>query len=319
MRWIVVALLVACDGPRPSDDAAQPTDAPSTDAAAGGPCREFLAGEELGRVASPELTELSGLAASRLVDGVLYAHNDSGDTARVFVLGVDGSHLGTITLEGAPAIDFEDIAVGPGPDGEPWVYVGDIGDNAARAGGTPRDGIVVHRFPEPRVDPAGAPLSVSLTAEPLALTYPGAAHDAEALAVDPADGDLYLLSKDDVGPSTLYVARAPIAAATILEAVATVSIAPGSPRVTAMDLAPGGRGLLVRTENRVLLFERAPEAEEGWAAALMRAPLLLPIRLDGQGEAIAWRADGRAYFTASEGIARPIHAFVSRDPSCAPL
>lgn len=311
VRWLLAAVLVvvvACDGPRPADDAA-------TDAAQGGPCRVFAAGEELGRVASPELTELSGLAASRVHGDVLYAHNDSGDTARVFVLGLDGADLGVVTLDGAAAIDFEDIAVGPGPDGEPWIYVGDIGDNAARAGGTARESIVVHRFPEPRFDPA-VPLAATIAAEALTLRYPDAPHDAEALAVDPSQGDLYLLSKDDVGPSTLYVARAPIAAASVLEALATVTIAPGSPRVTAMDLSPGGRGLLVRTENRVLLFERAPD--EGWAEALGPAPLLLPIRLDGQGEAIAWRADGRAYLTASEGVARPIHTFVSVDPSCEP-
>lgn len=316
MRWILVALLVACDGPRPAD-AGPSSDGAPIDAPTGGPCRAFLAGEELGRVASPELTELSGLAASRLYDDVLYAHNDSGDVARVFLLGVDGAHLGTVTLDGAPAIDVEDIAVGPGPDGAPWVYAGDIGDNAARAGGTPREGLVVHRFPEPSFDPAEAPLARTVTAEALALRYPDAPHDAEALAVDPTEGDVYLLTKDDVGPSILYVARAPFAATTILEPLATVAIAPGSPRVTAMDLAPGGRGLLVRTENRVLLFERAPG--EDWADALARAPLLLPIRLDGQGEAIAWRADGRAYFTASEGIARPIHAFVAIDPRCEPL
>ena len=50
-------------------------------------------------------------------------------------------------LDGATAIDWEDIAIGPGPQAEtPYLYVGDIGDNAER-----RPNIVVYRVAEPKV------------------------------------------------------------------------------------------------------------------------------------------------------------------------
>ena len=34
-----------------------------------------------------------------------------------------------MTVAGAGALDWEDIAVGPGPDGTPWIWVADTGDN----------------------------------------------------------------------------------------------------------------------------------------------------------------------------------------------
>ena len=49
----------------------------------------------------------------------------------VTALGPDGAVLATVRLTGAPLmnLDWEALAVGPGPDGEPWVHVGDVGDN----------------------------------------------------------------------------------------------------------------------------------------------------------------------------------------------
>ena len=117
----------------------------------------FAAGEEAGDLAVAALDELSGLAASRAHAGLLYGHNDSGGGAVVYLLGEDGSARGQVTLEGASAVDWEDIAVGPGPDMQPWVYVGDVGDNAARMGGTGRSGIALFRFPEAMSCPTSRP------------------------------------------------------------------------------------------------------------------------------------------------------------------
>ena len=152
--WARIALAAAlgfgCDGggsePDASDASAIVNGASMGDAGAGGPCHAFEGPTELGRIDDPGLTELSGLAASRRHPGLFYAHNDSGDVARVYVLDASGSVVGRIALTGAAHVDYEDIAVGPSPDGEPWVHVGDVGDNAARDGrGTPRDAIAVYR------------------------------------------------------------------------------------------------------------------------------------------------------------------------------
>src|SRR4051812_14016824 len=54
----------------------------------------------------PVLEELSGLAVSAAHRGVVYAHNDSGDSARFFAFRIDGVPLGEFRLEGVDAIDW---------------------------------------------------------------------------------------------------------------------------------------------------------------------------------------------------------------------
>mgnify|MGYP001824648164 CR=1 FL=1 len=82
-----------------------------------------------------------------------------------------------------------------------------MGDNSARDGrGTPRASITVYRFPEASVDLTGAPVALDVTPEAITLSYPGAPHDCESLGVDSESGDLYLMTKEDSGPSILFVA-----------------------------------------------------------------------------------------------------------------
>ncbi len=307
---LLLLALAACDGPVSPPDASR-VDSSVIDASAdagldaGRPsCTTFAEGVEAGRVANAELDELSGLAASRVEADLLYAHNDSGDGPRLFLLDGRGAHLGTLTLEGAGARDWEDLAVGPGPDGASFVYVGDVGDNAARTGvGTPRASVTVYRVPEPSVDRAAVPVALTALPETFVFTYPDGPHDCESLAVDPETGDLLLLAKEDTDDPMLYVARAPLASG-VLEPVGTMRL-PGS--ATAMDLSPGGGGLLVRTYPAVRLYVRA--SGEGWAEAIARTADRLPVIGEAQGEAIAWQPDGRGYFTASEGRTPPLHRF----------
>ena len=109
-------------------------------------------GTTSGTVANPAIDELSGLAQSRAHPGVLWANNDSGDTARVYALGTDGADLGTVSVSGATAVDWEDLALGPGPGGTDHLYVGDTGGAGTPANARPT--VTVYRFPEP--DPPGA-------------------------------------------------------------------------------------------------------------------------------------------------------------------
>ncbi|MBX7197656.1 MAG: hypothetical protein K1X94_36760, partial [Sandaracinaceae bacterium] len=107
----------------PIDDMATTDSAGSESGAACG-CASFLAPVTAGTMPAV-LTETSGLAASRKNPGVLYAHNDSGDTARIFALDEKGALLGQIDFGGASATDWEDLAVGP-CGGTTCVFVGDV-------------------------------------------------------------------------------------------------------------------------------------------------------------------------------------------------
>ncbi|MCA2977344.1 MAG: hypothetical protein INH37_03585 [Myxococcaceae bacterium] len=259
-------------------------------------CRAWSAPRAVGLV-KPPVVELSGLVASR-TQPVLYAHNDSGDSARFFALSaVDGALLQTFTVTGATNVDWEDIALGPCPMGT-CLYLGDIGDNR-RA----RTNYAVYRVPEPLVQ-AGADVA-AVAGERLPYAFPGGArHNAEALLADPTSGRLYLLTKEDVGaPSLLF--RFPAELATdspaTLELVATLPVpASGDLQLTGADVSPCGDAVLVRLYNRLLLFT-VPEGgglEDAFAAAFTE----VPVAREPQGEAVAFSADGRAYFTASEAL-----------------
>ena len=90
---------------------------------------------------------------------------------------------------GARAVDWEDIAIGPGPKRGRWyLYIGDIGDNERRRGE-----VVVYRVEEPRTAACKAESSTG-RATAIRLRYPDEPHNARLL-VHPVTGDLYLISK----------------------------------------------------------------------------------------------------------------------------
>jgi hypothetical protein len=262
-----------------------------------------------GRVDDPAARELSGLVASRTRRGVLWAHNDSGDAPRVLALRADGRLLGSFTVTGARAVDWEDIAAGPAPGGRGAdLYAGDIGDNdAARAT------ISVYRFPEPDARSGGGPTAPAAALE---LRYPDGAHDAEALLVDPLEGDLAVVTKELVGDAGVYVARARSlrpGRSIILRRTGAVALGLGR-LVTAGDVSPDGRTIALRSYDRLFVWRRPPG--ESLARTLGRAPCASPTVLDEpQGEALALIAGGAAALTVTEGARPAVRRYAPRRPS----
>jgi hypothetical protein len=279
-------------------------------------------------MANTQLAELSGLVRSRDHRKVLWAHNDSGDAPRVFAIGIDGADLGTVSIGGATALDWEDIALGPGPGGRDHLYLGDIGDNQAT-----RDEIVVYRVQEPDPpSPPNAPAggSGAAAADRLTLHYPDGAHDAEALLVDARTGDLVIVTKVSEGPAGVYRtgggARAAAGSVLTLERVGDLGEPPDpslgqrlsqlgilggiADRVTAADSNADVGVAAVRTYGGVAIFTWPKRV--ALADALLRAPCAAPAPTDvrfPQGEAIAIAPNGRSYFTASEGAGAPLVEF----------
>jgi hypothetical protein len=280
-------------------------------------CAHTLVGSTPGIVVSDAIEEASGVAASRRVDDVWWVHNDSGDTARVFAINTAGATLGEYSLTGASAVDWEDIAAGPGPvAGVSYLYVGDIGGNI-----TPRSSVQVYRVEEPLVNPAApstTPVALGGVAT-LTLNYPDGGHDAEGLFVDPTTSDVFVVTKDLVGGvAGVYRAPAPGAGdSTInLTKVATVSLG-FLQGVTSADITPAGDVIALRTYIGVFLFPRpagssisAALASASCAGAAPPASGAWPGG-EPQGEALGFTRDGRGYLTLSEGIHTPIHRFVA--------
>jgi hypothetical protein len=245
------------------------------------------------KLAIPALTELSGLAASRLRPGVFYAHNDSGDGPRIFALTLEGALVSEHELTGAKAEDWEDIAAGPCAAGR-CLFVADIGDNQRK-----RPEVVIYRVDEAAL---ASPQGKAVPAEGLRAVYPDGPHDAETLLADPTSGDLFVITKEESGPSLVF--RLPAAASTeaptTLELAAQLVLPQGGNRLaTAGDAHPCAPRFVLRTYNRAYEF-RGPDGGS-LVDAFAAAPLSVPVETEVQGEAIAYLADGAGFVTISEG------------------
>ena len=235
----------------------------------------------------PGLAEASGLAASRRHSGLLWSHNDSGSPV-IFAVSTDGSIKGRVVVAGARVDDWEDIAVGPCPQGS-CLYVADIGDNNAS-----RQRITIYRVTEPASDDKTSP-----AADAFHATYPDGPRDAEALFVTSAN-DLFVVTKDE--PVSLYrFPRALRSDSTVqLQRLATFGETLGKERVTGAAASPDGRWVVVRTQRSVVFF-RAPALVGGNVRDALRfdvSPLKEP-----RGEGVALTADGTVYL-AGEGAGR---------------
>ena len=264
-------------------------------------CDGSLAVSTPGTVAYPEVVELSGLVASRRNPGVWWVHNDSGSGVRnvVYAIGDDGRQLGAFTLTGTTNVDWEDIAVGPGPvAGTTYLYVADIGNNI----NPKRNAVDVYRVPEPAVSASTSAGAVNLAGvAKLTFTYPsGATPDAEALLVDPVDGSILVVTKVASGSAQVYRANPGTGA---WDAVGAVP----QRWVTAADVTPAGDFVALRTYGSVLIYPRP--AGQSLVAALAQAPCAGATAGEAQGEAIGFTPDGRGYVTASEGASPALHQF----------
>lgn len=258
----------------------------------------FKAREVTGQVQFPEATEISGVVASRSHPGVLWVHNDSGDTARLIAVDAEGAHLGEFHLEGVDAEDWEDISIGEDPDtGIEVLYVGDFGDNDAI-----RPFVTIHKVLDPLetalegVIPSSAITSIN-------LSYPDQPRDAEALLLDPWDNELYILSKRE-SQQILYRVPGDIPEGTIgVAEKALVLPAPGFGKVrdniVAADISPDGLEVIVKTYLQMLYWPR--ENGQSLVSLLEQEPFSAPYVIEKQGEAVAWNAEGTGYFSIPEG------------------
>lgn len=263
---------------------------------------------DAGRLADSSVTELSGLAASRRHPGVLYGHNDTGDGPRIFAFAADGRALGRILVQGAQAVDWEDMALGPCPAGD-CLYVADIGDNALA-----RKNCVIYRVAEPKIA-VDAPIgTVEAPAEAFAFTYPdGVRRDAETLLVHPQSGEVYVLSKRGAGkPSSVFRLPQPLQAGRVaqLVRVAELPMSTADFAVTGGDIHPCGDRVLLRNYGSLYLLQAAAGAP--FESVFTAAAQHVPVASEVQGEAVTWSADGLGWFTASEGYRPWLHRTLCR-------
>ena len=273
---------------------------------------DFANGVELGQLEYEWLSEASGLAASQKNKNVIWSHNDSGDDNVIYALNLRGEHLGIYTIEGAAdARDWEDIAVGPGPDEEEsYIYIGEIGDNYSQY-----DEKYIYRVPEPDVDANQEPVETTLTGvETITYQYPDGNRDSETLMVDPLTKDIYVVSKREWEDIRVYRAPYPQSTSELitLDHVATLTLY----NVVGGDISPSGLEILIKTYPTIYYWNRS--SDENLWEVFDEEPVVLPYIEEMQGEAVCWDADGMGYFTAGEesaGIESNLYVYPRINPS----
>lgn len=302
---LLLVLLTACGA---SDEGSADTaggggDAGSAGSQDGCACSSYgySEGDEPPTVTAPAITELSGLAASWTHPGVLYAHNDSGDDARLFALSLSGELLATFTLDGIKPVDWEDIAVGPCPEGS-CIFIGDVGDNLES-----RSDYNIIRVVEPEL-PSTLGAEVSVPFDRIELHYGDGKHyNCEAIMVHPMSGDMYLVAKTLAATNPVFrVAQNELIPGAHLKATADFVAAPEFPGVvTAADIHPCGDRLLLRTYAEVLELVASGPFETAFLGEVVKK-FVPPF--EKQGEALAYLRDGTSVVTGSEAIPPfPLH------------
>lgn len=259
-----------------------------------------------GRLLDRAMSETSGIAASGIFKDMFYVHNDSGDESRFFMITPDGKLHHILKYDGNNPSDCEDIAVGPGPiKGKNYVYVGDIGDN-----GVDRNAITIYRFEENRSWLKDS--IVNLTSQKLYLQYPDGQKDAETLMIDPVDKLFYIVTKRK---DTVRIYTSPLAH----KANDTLTLTfrgklffEGTKPfkwITGGDISKDGDEVLIKSYEKVYYWKRAGK-EHLWQT-LQKKPKILTYQVEKMGEAIGFAADGKRYYTVSEGIYAPIYYYTT--------
>lgn len=260
----------------------------------------FEIGKSRGIIDSPEISEASGLVASRNNPHALWTHNDSGDKNRIFLISENGKLLATFSIDSANHRDWEDITIGE-ENGINYLYIGDIGDNFAI-----HSSYTIYRFPEPQISTQDFPIDSTITeVKTIQFRYPDGKRDAECLMFDPATKDLLIISKreDNVG---IYLAPYPQSFTEIIT-LQKVGELPFN-QITAGDISPDGKEILIKNYLKVYYWKK--EGQESIIDLLSKPYINLPYQREVQGEAIAWKIDDSGYFTLSENpFKQPLHLF----------
>lgn len=238
----------------------------------------------LGTVENENLVEISGIAPSYHNPTRLWAHNDSGDSARIFALQHNGQYEGGVSL-GIPALDWEDMTNALAPDGQHYLYIADFGDNSEL-----RVNFQIHKVLEP------TDLTATPSFETFTLSYPDGSHNAEAIVARHEEETLYILTKHTERTQVFRINQddLSIQETNILD-FSDLGIE-GSPLVTGASLSPDGNTLFIRTYTSILAMDDAVlDGSAPEEICILEAPQ------EEQGEAIMVPFSQEQYITISEG------------------
>ena len=289
--------------------------------------------EKAPALGNKSLQEVSGVTRSHLFPGTFWAHNDSGDKARLFAITEEGEVICPPFLRACPSsahgtsseweghaieiamnYDWEDIAV---LDGD--LLIADTGNN-----GNARRDLGIYRVPEfnPRAVDKTRALAFYPIAYPEQSMFPAKEWEFDAEAIFVADGQVYLVTKHRASGSIstfkpgakLY--RVTLDATERANLAELIAVKDDLAVVTAADVNPSEELLAVLGYQFLWLFSR-PELEgEHWFSRQVGRLDLRSYEM-GQVESVAF-VDEQQLMIVSEPGARFLVRLKRRTPKAQP-
>jgi len=263
-------------------------------------------GRQLCTLACERLDEVSGMACSRRHPGLFWAHNDSGDEARVYLFDLKGRDLGSCLLAGVRNYDWEDMASFTA-GGKPYLLLADTGNNGLAAAVH-----MLHLIEEPPCDPErGVKVKEVHVLRTICFSFEDDYRNCEAVAVDPTDKTVLLVSKERAPSCGAYALpwpkddhganpKAPPKRALVAKRIGTLELR----QVTGMDISPDGRRAIVVTYGNA--FEYVRGEKDDWAKAFAQPPREIELPYRVQGESICYGPDGKTLYASSEKRPTPL-------------
>jgi hypothetical protein len=224
----------------------------------------------------PLVTEISGIADSRMNPGYLWAQEDSGNPPQLYLISHQGMVSKKIHLAGISNRDWEDMALVNGD-----IYIAETGDNAQAY-----NSYRFYKFTEP-----SAAMDTVTNIETINFTYPDGSHDAEAFLVDASSRDIYIITKSD-NPSKIYRLSYPYSANNVTAHVGTL------PYNGVVSAASSATEIMIKTYTNLFYYKRVKD--ESIAQSLQKAYSTIPFLLEPQGEAISFAINNSGFYTLSE-------------------
>ena len=268
------------------------------------------------------IKEVSGIACSRVTPGYIWMQSDDYESYMIATDEKGEQRFMTINFTKSIRGDWEDLSGGV-YEGKNYLFIGAFGDNGESWG----DYSIVY-LEEPAID---AENKTKVTIEPrnIKFVYPdGKKHNCEALMYDNREQMIYIITKVyynvcqvfsipfrlDYGDETqtlTYICD--LGVRSDLGESDKNQPYKGFHLVTAADISPDGKYILIKNHNNivatyswVLLFER--QDGESVAETLIRERHPGPLRCynyEWQGEAICWLDDDTFYTTSDADDGNP--------------
>jgi hypothetical protein len=263
--------------------------------------------KEIAVLKDREINESSGLVLSQRNKDCFWTHNDSGDTPRLFLIHRDGRTIARVRIEGATAIDWEDIAMATIND-SPILIVGDIGGNARK-----REHVTLYVISEP-IFPFNAknpitPIESSASLEAIIdVTFAGGVTNYEGIAVDADSKSIVIFEKALLG-ARVYQLPLPSLSKKHLKVQANEIGQTSVPYACACDISADNRSMVATTYMVGFIFTRKTKESgllEEWSETFLREPATFALPKMKQTEAVCFSADGKSIFLTSEQLPTPL-------------